>query len=549
MANPYIKYYKGDFTGIFHSNEKSALPFHSFKEIHWEQLKITNVESLDSYNSWEHQTSNSWYSKKLKPYRNMFLSRQWNYRWPKLITQKDFPWLRTIKWQFPSWAKRTHLIVPLNDQFQLQEELHEVILKRIEILDKGNEWFGGLREAKGIIYFQIHLPPEKTKVPPKSDAATEPTVQEPTVEIPLEQVVDPVTNIWSINQGLADDKSIAPVQQPLTMTHKGSRRWRWFMLLWLLFTLWKLPALFIPSVVIFLAIAFYRYFRKACLGLLISFFVFGIAAFILFRLLPELETDKRTTDKKDGKVRVYPPKKDESNDLINQKEIDWWDFFKNFHQLKYTTSSLKFFDSQQFHQQSVNSISTGSSIEFYEELYRKLELNDARKLDSIVLFFKTQINEKQLSPIQSAEMVTTFIQEVPYFLVHDLDCKTAVATSNSDFMTQYHRENKPCLPNIPGGVQSPYEFVHNLKGDCDTRSLLAFTILKRLGISCSVWVSEAYGHSILGVGLPVGAGSYKEINGTKHYATELTAKGFRLGMISPEQQNMSNWDITLIYNR
>jgi len=51
------------------------------------------------------------------------------------------------------------------------------------------------------------------------------------------------------------------------------------------------------------------------------------------------------------------------------------------------------------------------------------------------------------------------------------------------------------------------------------------------------------------VGLPVGNGFYKEINGVKHYAVELTAKGFRLGMISPEQQIQSNWDIALFYNR
>jgi hypothetical protein len=57
----------------------------------------------------------------------------------------------------------------------------------------------------------------------------------------------------------------------------------------------------------------------------------------------------------------------------------------------------------------------------------------------------------------------------------------------------------------------------------------------------------AYGHSILGVGLPVGVGQYKKVNGVKHYAVELTAKGFDLGMISPEQTQMNNWDIAL-YN-
>jgi hypothetical protein len=42
--------------------------------------------------------------------------------------------------------------------------------------------------------------------------------------------------------------------------------------------------------------------------------------------------------------------------------------------------------------------------------------------------------------------------------------------------------------------------------------------------------------------------NYKEINGVKHYAVELTAKGFRLGMISPEQQVRNNWDIALFVN-
>jgi hypothetical protein len=146
-------------------------------------------------------------------------------------------------------------------------------------------------------------------------------------------------------------------------------------------------------------------------------------------------------------------------------------------------------------------------------------------------------------------MVCTFIQEIPYFLVHQLDCKQIVKEAGSGFVVEYHMQNKPCLPEIPAGVQSPYEFMHNLKGDCDTRSLLAFTILKKMGIPASVWISEAYGHSVLGVGLPIASGFYKEVNGVKHYAVELTAKGFRLGMISPEQQIESNWDIALFYNR
>jgi hypothetical protein len=155
----------------------------------------------------------------------------------------------------------------------------------------------------------------------------------------------------------------------------------------------------------------------------------------------------------------------------------------------------------------------------------------------------------KLNQLQIAEMVTTFIQEIPYVLVHQNSCQQIIKSApRNSFVVTYHNEHKPCLANIPGGIQSPYEFLHNLKGDCDTRSVLGYSILTEMHIPASVWVSEAYGHSVLGVGLPVGTGSYKEIDGMKHYAVELTSKGYRLGMISASNRNMNNWTITLYKN-
>jgi hypothetical protein len=145
--------------------------------------------------------------------------------------------------------------------------------------------------------------------------------------------------------------------------------------------------------------------------------------------------------------------------------------------------------------------------------------------------------------VETAEMVVTFIQEIPYYLVHDGSCEEA--SSQGGFVADYHAEGKPCLAEIIGGVQSPYEFVHNLKGDCDTRSLLGYTLLSKLGIESSVWISPAYGHSILGVAVPVNSQYYKVVNGTRYFGVELTAKGFRIGMISPEQANMNNWNVVL----
>jgi hypothetical protein len=549
MVNAFVKYYKADFKGIFFTKEKTHLPFYNFNHIHWEQLHFENIEPIDYYDSWEHRTSNSWYRKVLKPNKNFLFSRQIIWKWPSIKPAKDFPWIKSINWQFPSFQKRPHIIIPLNDQYQLQETLREVVLKKIELIDDGKEWFGGFREAKGIVYFQIHLDPPKAKkvTENKTEQNKEPKTQIVTSEPTL---TNDVTNIWSINQDLKDLDSISPTQKPYQMTNKGNRRWRWFMLLWLLFCLWKAPALLIPSLLIFGGIAFFRYFRKACLGLLLSLFVFGIIGYFLFNRINLKNQRQETVKTEDGRIKIHPPKPNKDDkEILSEKEITWWDFIQNKYNLAYSTSATGYFESERDHEDKYNTIQSSNSLNFFRQLYAFMQQNDSRKLDPIISKFQTKAREKGLNAVQTAEMVCTFVQEIPYFLVHDLDCKQAVQQAGSGFMVQYHMENKPCLPNILGGVQTPYEFLHNLKGDCDTRSLLAYSILKKMGIPASIWISETYGHSVLGVGLPVAGGFYKNVNGIKHYAVELTAKGFRLGMISPEQQIESNWDIALFNNQ
>jgi hypothetical protein len=553
VANPYIKYYQADFTGIFYSHEHAHLPFYQFHQIEWEQLKLENISIIEPYEAWEEQTSNAWYRKTLKPYKNFVLSRQVIWRWPKRMATRDFPWIRGVVWQGPVLRRRPHVIIPVNEQYQLQETLHEVVLKQITFLEAGKEWFGGYRRVKGVALFQIHVEPPKTQQPAPLKVE-EPTVPETEVaEVignePLSDSSNGVTNLWSVNQAIREDSpTISPVQTPLQMSPKGNRRWRWFILLWLLFCAWKVPALLAPSLLIIGAITFFRYFRKACLGLLVSLVVFALVGYVLLQILPGQGGEQETVKTEDGTVKILPPKPNKEKDLMSEKSITWWDFIQHKYHINYTTSATRYFESTQYHEEQFQQINATNNLQFYSQLYRKLDLNDVQKLDSIVAKLQENARRKHLNALQTAEMVCTFVQEIPYFLVHDFSCKQAVAKSNSDFMVEYHRSKKPCLPNVPGGVQSPYEFMHNLKGDCDTRSLLAFTLLRSMGIPSSVWISEAYGHSVLGVALPMGSGFYKEINGVRHYAVELTAKGFRLGMISPEQQVQNNWDIALFLN-
>lgn len=550
MIESNIKYRKGQFTAIVSNRLHQQLPFYQFSHIVLHHIKIDKIEELEYYNSWELNTSNSWYKKVIKPYKNWFFSRQWEWRWPSKHPKKTFPWFR-INWKWSVWRKRAHVFIPLDENYQLQEILYEVILKEISFDDNGAEWVGGFHRIKGTVYFQIGKEKLKKEAPKtiveQTQNNTDKEHEAAAIGISGETKV---TNLSQLNKELQQDsEKLTTNQSPFQMKKKTSQIWLLLMFLWLLFCFWKFPALLLPSLVVFGAIAFFRYFRKACLGLLISLMIFGVLGFLLFNFLAGKGKEQKTVKTEDGTIKILPPVKTKDKDLYSQKEIRWWDFINNKYDLNYGTSATSFFESETLHAEKCSQINASNSIEYFQKLYSFMENNDTPKLDSIIQKFQIKAKEKNLNALKTAEMVCTFVQEIPYYLVHEFDCQKSVEQSGSDFVAQYHRENKPCLPSIPGGVQSPYEFMHNLKGDCDTRSLLAFTILKGLGISSSVWISEAYGHSVLGVGLPAGNGFYVEVQGDKHYAIELTAKGFRLGMISPEQQIENNWDIALFYKR
>ena len=256
--------------------------------------------------------------------------------------------------------------------------------------------------------------------------------------------------------------------------------------------------------------------------------------------------------KTEGRVRSEPPVPIEVTDRNGKKQPDslfrhtaeWDDFMNRRYEETYSTTLGQFTQSNRMHQALAGVDPRGDVKMYWTSIYKALVTNDTAKLDSLANYFAEQRDSLSLNPTETAEAVVTFIQEIPYYLVHDGTCEEAANAGNS-FMSQYHAEGKPCLAGMTAGIQSPYEFIHNLKGDCDTRSVLCYTILSKLGIPCSVWVSEVYGHSIIGIGTPTSGNNFKTVGGQRHFATELTAKGFRVGMISPDHTDMDNWIITL----
>jgi hypothetical protein len=177
-------------------------------------------------------------------------------------------------------------------------------------------------------------------------------------------------------------------------------------------------------------------------------------------------------------------------------------------------------------------------------VYQELVKKDEKTIDTYAHIFDSLNTVNQWNRQQLAEAIVTSIQAIPYVLVHDQSCQQAIKESGSSFLIQYHKDGKECLPNIKFGVQGGYEFLHNLKGDCDTRSLLCFELLSRFKYPVAMLISEAYGHCILGIDLPM-KGKYVGNSNRKYLVWETTAPGFKPGELSPEISDMDKWHIAI----
>ena len=564
--------YTAKFIGVSNYKKiKSSINGFKFYDFNWEYITITDIVKTEDYDINKKKFGDYYYAKKINPkhpFWSKFLLLFWHkyyiydLKFPVSISLKREPIFLEPKTGFiPYWLKikfnkiitikkQPEVFIPITEDFYFEETLHDVLIRDLKI-DDYNKGVKALPtknhvELTGTVFFKLKNP----KIESKKQSTT------PNVE-----ANNTGMNSKVLAGGNSDSNGPSGTQNLNKPKFNGLSLFLGI-LIWLLILtyFWKyhlayfaLPAL---AAIGWLLSRFSnnKTFRTIC-GILLV--LFSIITLLLFISNSSNVIDP-TVKKKEGSVKIDPPKavkktggNSDDTDYLIGKTIKWNDFISNGYQLKYNTSVQSFFETQKEHTavEASYRATTTNTISYFNKLYNKLELFDEQKIDSIVRLLGAKATAKRLNQIQTAEMVTTFIQEIRYVLVHENTCQKAIRSdSGNSFIAQYHADRKECLANIPGGVQSPYEFLHNLKGDCDTRSLLGYAILKKMNISSSIWVSEAYGHSILGVGLPIGNGVYKTINGLKHYGVELTHKEFRIGMISPQQRDMNNWNIALFYN-
>lgn len=175
----------------------------------------------------------------------------------------------------------------------------------------------------------------------------------------------------------------------------------------------------------------------------------------------------------------------------------------------------------------------GTEKTFWHNLYYNLYDHDRTYLAPLQ---DSLVSLAQRNGIQKPELAytaVTFIQDIPYNYILPYDS----CSVHSDY---------PCVPLQRYGLLSPMEFLYSLSGDCDTRTVLLFALLKNMGYDPIIVNSAQYRHSMLAVDMPT-QGDHFMHKGRKFYFWETTATGWMPGMLPPDMTNVDYWTIILDY--
>lgn len=262
-----------------------------------------------------------------------------------------------------------------------------------------------------------------------------------------------------------------------------------------------------------------------------NLFFWIILGIILFLLLPYFKNGLYDDKKVEEWISLLEKKKKQEvvEDTIAQVDTfhtwNWIDFYHKTRKIKFTHTK-EAFRSSELNRQKINF----GDNDIYEKLYN----HDKLLLADFIEQFRFKIKQRKMDYFQSLNYVCSSIQFIPYTLIL-ADEKCPCQKDFGYFDGECGELNKKgCCDNVfPFAVYAPFEFVIKKTGDCDTRALLAFTILKELGFDVAVMVSESEGHSVLGVAIPphrsgrldYGINNY----GKKYYLWELTYQEWRFG--------------------
>ena len=180
----------------------------------------------------------------------------------------------------------------------------------------------------------------------------------------------------------------------------------------------------------------------------------------------------------------------------------------------------------------------------FRGLYQDLSIFNDALLERVYISLDSLRLTNKMDEKSFAEAIVDIVQDIPYKLILETDC--AQGAQQSGFVREYLSKcSEPCcLGNTKFGIQSPPEFLGNLYGDCDTRTLCLYTILKHFDYDVGIINSNQLAHDMLAINLPYD-GVYKPYNNKRYYLWETTNVGFVPGYVPPEYNNMNLWEMEL----
>ncbi len=174
------------------------------------------------------------------------------------------------------------------------------------------------------------------------------------------------------------------------------------------------------------------------------------------------------------------------------------------------------------------------SDRFWRDVYRHLFNTDFGRVQELADSLYEIGVKKELNRNEFANMVVSFVQDIPYsYVLVNEDC---------DDQEPPYME---CLEDEFLGILSPIEFLHTLVGDCDTRTVLLYTLFKHYDYHPMIVNSWVHSHSMFALDVQA-PGDYIEHRGRHYYFWETTATNWQAGEIPPTfSSDRDSWHIIL----
>jgi hypothetical protein len=273
--------------------------------------------------------------------------------------------------------------------------------------------------------------------------------------------------------------------------------------------------------------------------ILIIAILFGIVKFFAFMFsIVTPYVKEGTFTEEDSVVKTIYIENQDTISVFRSNRI-WRDNYGNDYSGSLTIRERDYFNLKDY----IKKYTPPSSDNFWGNLYDHIDRNDTPSLDLVLQTFEAINAEKQLNQMEFAEMVVSCIQDIPYAFVFQDACLPAHSYEES-IRELLERCPNCCIGNVVYGIQNPVSFLQNLKGDCDTRTVLIYSVLKYFKYDVAILNSDFYRHSIIGINLPAG-GLFKTYNGKRYMLWETTAKYFEVGKLPPSFDNVSHWNVVL----